>query len=149
MPTQLAGFVDRQPSPRQSGHNTALARETRGPWVAEPCSSLRRASRQHWYIRRVDLRFAWNPRKAADNYRKHGVDFVEAATVLGDPLSVTIPDPWHSVRESRWIDIGRSSAGRLLVVVYTETETPQVTRVRLISARVADPDERRAYEEAQ
>jgi hypothetical protein len=79
----------------------------------------------------VDLRFVWNAQKASDNFRKHGVTFVEAATVLSDPLSLTIQDPKHSVGESRWIDIGRSSTGRLLVVVYTETETEQSTVVRI------------------
>lgn len=98
---------------------------------------------------RVDLHFVWDPRKAAKNVRKHGVEFAEAATVLGDPLSLTIPDLEHSAGEFRWIDVGRSTADRLLVVIYTETETPVGTRVRLISARVADPDERRAYEEGQ
>lgn len=67
--------------------------------------------------------------------------------MLNDPLSLTIPDPKHSIGESRWVDIGRSSAGRLLVVVYTETEIEQATVVRLISARTPDPDERRVYEE--
>jgi uncharacterized DUF497 family protein len=95
----------------------------------------------------VDLRFVWNRQKASDNARKHGVTFVEAATVLSDPLSLTIPDPKHSTGESRWIDVGRSSAGRLLVVVYTELETEQATVVRIISARTPDPDERRVYEE--
>lgn len=95
----------------------------------------------------MDLRFVWNRQKASDNVRKHGVTFVEAATVLSDPLSLTIPDPAHSIGEARWIDIGRSSTGRLLVVVYTEVETEQATVVRIISARTPDPDERQNYEE--
>lgn len=97
----------------------------------------------------MELRFVWNPQKAAENFRKHSVAFLEAATVLSDPLSLTIADPKHSVREARWVDVGRSSAGRLLVVVYTETETDQMTLVRIISARTPDPDERRAYEEGK
>ena len=95
----------------------------------------------------MDLRFVWNAQKAADNVRKHGVSFVEAATVLSDPLSLTVPDPTHSIGESRWIDIGRSSTGRLLVVAYTEVETNRAAVVRIISARTPDPDERQAYEE--
>ncbi len=59
----------------------------------------------------MDLRFVWNPQKAAENFRKHGVTFAEAATVLGDPLSFTITDPGHSIGEARWVDIGRSSTG--------------------------------------
>ncbi len=97
----------------------------------------------------MDLRFAWNPEKASENVRKHRVTFVEAATVLSDPLSLTIPDSGHSIGESRWVDIGRSSTGRLLVVVYTETEGQQATVVRIISARTPDPDERRVYEEGR
>jgi uncharacterized protein len=95
----------------------------------------------------VDLRFVRNDQKASDNLRKHGVSFMEAATVLSDPLSLTIPDPAHSIGEARWIDIGRSSMGRLLVVVYTEVETEQATVVRIISARIPDSDERQVYEE--
>jgi uncharacterized protein len=95
----------------------------------------------------VDLRFVWNPQKAAENFRKHRVTFVEAATVLGGPLSLTIPDPGHSIGEARWVDIGRSSTGRLLVIIDTETDGQQGTVVRIISARTPDPDERRAYEE--
>lgn len=95
----------------------------------------------------MDLRFVWNQQKASDNFRKHGVTFVEAASVLSDPLSLTVSDPAHSIGEVRWIDIGRSSAGRLLVVVYTEVETKQATVVRIISARTPDPDERQVYEE--
>jgi uncharacterized DUF497 family protein len=97
----------------------------------------------------VDLRFVWNPQKASENFRKHGITFVEAATVVSDPLSLTIPDPGHSIGEARWVDVGRSSTGRLLVVVYTETEGQQATVVRIISARTPDPDERRVYEEGQ
>jgi uncharacterized DUF497 family protein len=42
------------------------------------------------------VEFTWDPDKAAENVRKHGVDFVEASTIFGDPLEVTIPDPEHS-----------------------------------------------------
>jgi hypothetical protein len=89
----------------------------------------------------------WDSRKATANERKHGITFAEAATVLGDPLSLTIPDPDHSIGEARWVDIGQSAQGRLLVVVYTETDTERGIRIRLISARRADSDERKAYEE--
>ena len=63
-------------------------------------------------------------------------------TVFGDPLEVTIPDPLHSDTELRFVSIGRSEAGRLLVVAYTERDG----RIRLISAREAAPKERRQYE---
>jgi len=48
------------------------------------------------------LRFVWDRNKGAANLRKHGVDFHEAATAFGDPLSITIPDPEHSIGEERW-----------------------------------------------
>jgi uncharacterized protein len=86
------------------------------------------------------VEFEWNFRKAAANLRKHGVSFDEAATVFGDFLSVTAPDPEHSSGEDRYI--GLSSVGRLLMVAHTE----RGDTVRLISARTLTPQEKRAYE---
>jgi len=63
------------------------------------------------------LRFEWDNPKAESNLRAHGVSFREATTVLGDPLSITISDPDHSADEMRFIDIGVSHLGRLLVVI--------------------------------
>ncbi len=91
----------------------------------------------------MPLIFEWDPRKARLNLRKHGVSFEEAATVFGDVLSVTIPDAEHSDEEQRWIMIGKSNEGNLLVVVHTESGT----LVRLISARPATRAEKRQYEE--
>ena len=71
--------------------------------------------------------------------------FVEASTIFGDPLEVTIPDPEHSEDESRFLSVGLSADARLLVVAYTEREG----RIRIIHARVAAPKERRAYESGQ
>ncbi|HKH48324.1 MAG TPA: BrnT family toxin [Thermoanaerobaculia bacterium] len=89
------------------------------------------------------LIFEWDEEKAESNYRKHGVSFEEAKTVLGDPLSVTVDDLRHSIREHRYIDIGLSAQERLLVVVYTERgET-----IRLVSSREATRAERKIYEE--
>lgn len=70
------------------------------------------------------MTFAWDEAKAAANLRKHGVDFREAATVFGDALSTTFPDADHSVRDRRFITIGVSTVGRVLVVVHTEVATP-------------------------
>jgi uncharacterized DUF497 family protein len=88
------------------------------------------------------VEFEWDATKAATNLAKHGVSFPEAMTVFGDPLEVTIPDPVHSTGEARFLSIGSSEGGRLLVVAYTEREG----RVRVISAREAAPSERRQYE---
>jgi len=89
------------------------------------------------------MEFEWNPEKAARNLRKHGVAFTEAATVFGDPLSVTVPDPDHSEDEDRYITIGLSDRNRLLMVAHAE----RGKRIRIISARELTRPEREAYEE--
>lgn len=73
---------------------------------------------------------------------KHGVDFAEAMTVFGDPFEATIPDPIHSGTELRFVSMGLSQAGRLLVVTYTERDG----QIRIISPREFTPEERRQYE---
>jgi uncharacterized DUF497 family protein len=90
----------------------------------------------------MDLLFEWDEVKAAANLQKHGVSFDEAVTVFGDAYSRTILDAAHSAAEERLIDLGRSTSGRILVVVYVE----RGTRIRIISCRKATPAERRAYE---
>jgi uncharacterized DUF497 family protein len=62
------------------------------------------------------VEFEWDPEKAAANAKKHGVEFSEATTMFGDPLEVTISDPDHSDEEFRFLSLGRSKNGRLLVV---------------------------------
>ncbi len=89
------------------------------------------------------LRFVWDLAKATANERKHRVGFQEATTVFDDSLTVTIPDPDHSHDEQRFLLLGLSSAGRLLVVAHTEREES----IRIISARRANRRERRTYEE--
>jgi hypothetical protein len=59
----------------------------------------------------VKLRFEWDSEKAKQNLSKHGVSFEEASTVFDDPLSLTVPDPRHSVRERRFAIMGSSAAG--------------------------------------
>ena len=88
------------------------------------------------------VEFEWDAEKAASNLSKHGVSFGEAMTVLGDELEVMIPDPVHSDEELRFVSIGLSEGGPLLVVAYTERDQ----RIRIISAREATPKERRQYE---
>ncbi|MFC1660987.1 BrnT family toxin [Gemmatimonadota bacterium] len=89
------------------------------------------------------LHFDWDPKKADSNLGKHGVTFAEAATAFGDPLSITIPDPEHSLGEARFILLGLSFQGRLVVVVHTETHDS----IRIISARLATRTERESYEQ--
>jgi uncharacterized protein len=89
------------------------------------------------------MEFEWNPEKAALNLQKHGVSFSEAATVFNDPLSTTFPDPDHSVGESRYVIIGLSRFGQLLVVSHTD----RGEKIRIISTRKATRQEQRFYEE--
>ena len=89
------------------------------------------------------LQFQWDPAKASANRTKHGIDFSEAATAFGDPLSLTIPDPEHSVGEERFVLIGVSHRDRLVVVAHSEDGDV----VRIISARSATPAERKFYEQ--
>ena len=89
------------------------------------------------------LTFEWDENKSLENYRKHGIDFEEAKTVFNDPFAITIYDPNHSISEDRFIDLGRSSRGRILVVVYTERNET----IRLISSRIATKRECWNYEE--
>jgi uncharacterized DUF497 family protein len=93
----------------------------------------------------MPLVFEWDEEKARTNEAKHGVTFDEAKTVFNDPLAVTVADAERFMAERRWLDIGVSSAGRLLVVWYTERRQ----RIRLIGCRVATKAERRGYEENQ
>lgn len=89
------------------------------------------------------MNFEWDPRKAASNLRKHRVSFEEAATAFGDPLSITIGDPDHSEDEQRFLLLGMSHTGRLLVVAHAE----RAETVRIISARLAGRHERQTYQE--
>ena len=89
------------------------------------------------------MEFEWDGEKEQANINKHGIDFAEAATVFGDPLEVTISDPDHSIGEYRFLSVGMSSAGRVLVVSYVERSD---YRIRIISVRSASQRERRQYE---
>jgi uncharacterized DUF497 family protein len=91
----------------------------------------------------MSMLFTWDEQKALANERKHGVDFFEAQTVFGDPNSFTLFDEQHSSMEDRFVNLGLSNKGRLLIVVYTERESS----IRLISCREATPEERRHYEQ--
>jgi uncharacterized protein len=91
----------------------------------------------------VPLTFEWDSRKVRTNLVKHGVSFEEASSVFGDPLSLTIPDPDHSITERRHVTIGKAFNHKLLVVVHTE----RGDNIRIISARRANRRERKCYEE--
>jgi hypothetical protein len=88
------------------------------------------------------VEFEWDAKKAIANRAKHGVSFHEAATVFGDPLAITFPDPDHSKREQRFLTFGHSKKSRLLAIVHTE----RAGRTRIVSARKATRHERIIYE---
>jgi uncharacterized DUF497 family protein len=90
----------------------------------------------------MDAEFEWDTEKEESNLLKHGISFEEAATVFFDPLSLTIPDPLHSDDENRFVTIGLSDRQRQLVVVHSE----HGDRLRIISARLPTPSERKKYE---
>jgi uncharacterized DUF497 family protein len=91
------------------------------------------------------VRFEWDEQKAAANLAKHGTSFEEAATVFGDPLSDTFDDPDHSMNERRFLIIGASDRGRMLIVAHTDDGAI----VRIISAREPTAGERKSYEESR
>ena len=83
----------------------------------------------------------WDPKKAASNFRKHGVRFADSAAVLEDERAITVRD--FEDDEEHWVSIGSDALGRVLVVVYTV----RAQRIRMISARRATRQERTQYEE--
>lgn len=94
------------------------------------------------------LQITWDALKAEANIAKHGVTFAQAATVLLDPLAVTVFDAEHSQNEERWFTLGTSSEGKLLAVSHThhQPEGPAQAEIRIISAREATRHERQQYE---
>lgn len=91
------------------------------------------------------MRSRWDPRKAEANLRAHGVSFAEAVTVLEDDWALTREDPAAS-EEPRFVTLGLSNAGNLLVVVYTYRD-PDV--IRVISAWKANKRQREVYEKGR
>jgi hypothetical protein len=86
------------------------------------------------------MKWRWDAKKAAANLKSHGVSFEEAETLFGDPLARTKPDYEHSRHEQRFLTMGMTDHGRLLVVSHTNE--------RIISARKPIRRERKAYEES-
>lgn len=89
------------------------------------------------------VEFEWDPEKDRRNQELHHISFVEASSVFGDPLHRTVADPRHSAGEFRYLTTGYTSSHRLVIVAHTD----RGNRVRIITARLALPKERRFYEE--
>jgi uncharacterized DUF497 family protein len=92
------------------------------------------------------MEFDWDPEKNRRNQDKHGIPFHEAATAFDDELQLTIADPDHSFGEHRYLTIGMTVRGRLVVVSHTEDDDDEV---RIINARHPTATERRIYEEGK
>ncbi|HKY07433.1 MAG TPA: BrnT family toxin [Candidatus Binatia bacterium] len=90
--------------------------------------------------------FDWDPRKAKNNRRKHGVSFEEAATAFLDPVGLDGADVEHSESEERRLRLAKSSLGRILVSAYTMRRRDDEKVTRIISARRASRKERKKYE---
>lgn len=88
------------------------------------------------------MEFDWDDDKAETNLTKHGISFLEAASVFDDALSITFSDADHSDDEERLIILGHSSRGRLLFVSHTDRDD----KTRIISAREATRREKKVYE---
>ena len=92
------------------------------------------------------MMFSWDTEKAILNFEKHGVPFEEAATVFADLDGLDWQDAAHSQNESRQKRLGKSSVGRVLLIVYTVRRFPHEKEIiRIISARQASRKERKAY----
>jgi hypothetical protein len=87
------------------------------------------------------MRINWDPLKAAENFRKHGVSFDEARGVFADPFRGVVPDDDHSDDEDRYVAVGSTPTGKLLIVFYTSDGDD----ARLISARRPTRSEARRY----
>jgi len=88
--------------------------------------------------------FEWDPQKAEANFRKHGVRFAESIPVFEDDYAITIMDE-SDPGEKRFVSIGTGVKGRVLVVAYGY----RAENIRIISARLAEPRERKQYEESR
>jgi uncharacterized DUF497 family protein len=91
----------------------------------------------------MSLQFEWDAAKARTNIRKHKVSFEEAKTVFNDPELITYLDTTHSDAELRFVNIGQSERGRVLIVIHTERDE----RTRIISSRKATAAERAMYDQ--
>lgn len=90
----------------------------------------------------MTLSFEWDEIKAESNFKKHNVSFEEGKTVFNDPFLYSFPDDEHSIDEHRYINIGASSRGRILVLTHTERQDT----IRIINCRKATARERSFYE---
>ena len=88
------------------------------------------------------MNFEWDENKNRANIKKHGVDFHDACYVFADRFALNMPDDEHSDNEERWLLLGASPNGKILLVVHTERIGDII---RIISARCATKNEQNIY----
>lgn len=93
----------------------------------------------------INIKFDWDDNKNQSNFKKHGVWFEEARTIWADLKAVEYFDFIHSFTEDRFLRVGHSTAGKLVIVVFRENEKEHL--IRIISARKVTSQERKRYEE--
>lgn len=97
---------------------------------------------------KIVYHFEWDTAKARTNLTKHGVSFRAATAVFRDPGQLTTYDDEHSEDEERWVTLGRTENGQYLVVIHTFAKVSAAEiHIRIVSARAADRQEIRDYEE--
>lgn len=92
------------------------------------------------------MKFTWDENKNRINIKKHGISFEEASTVFIDPLHIAVLDQRFSYFEERWITVGKILENRVAVAanLYFDEDGEEI--IRILSARLATPFERRQYE---
>jgi hypothetical protein len=90
------------------------------------------------------LDFHWDKDKK-NNRRKHNISFVEASEIFRDKYILDLEDIEHSDQEERWISIGLSKKGKVILVVHTYKEDKDKKILRIISAREATKSETLQY----
>lgn len=89
------------------------------------------------------MKFEWDPKKNKSNIKKHGVSFEEAQTVFYSEHAEVFDDPDHSVDEDRFIIVGFSSIGRLLLACFCERGEGDI--IRIISSRKLSKKEIKSF----
>ncbi|MDR1920640.1 MAG: BrnT family toxin [Candidatus Adiutrix sp.] len=95
----------------------------------------------------METRFEWDPKKAESNFRKHRVSFETAVRVFADPFAVVKQDRIEN-GERRWQTLGLVEGYLLLLVAHAVLDDEDGAEIiRIISARRAEPNERKRYEQ--
>jgi hypothetical protein len=91
--------------------------------------------------------FDWNVKKSQTNLKKHKITFEKATEIFYDPLALSLYDDLHSEDEDRWITLGVTKSGTVIVVIHTYSElNSNNVKIRIISARKATKNEIKQYQ---